>query len=1071
VATYATFTQGAKIILAANNYLGYMQSKHSMTILKANTLTIKTATIDNILHSRMYNSNYQELTVTSGAVITNSVLINVTNPKITNNILTADIQQRSFDFDINKKLLTSSLLGNHIISSATITTLRKHYLYKAPKDLTKKVELTNTIGTIYADSDLNSVVKIEVSSTQSTVNIASFTIDCTCDGIHDQPNNPIYPAMPALAVVATTNNKAELVASSLIIGEHALLVGSPAIKIGSITSGEFLINGSLTNKGIIRADSGDKAIQLVGNKKAGASKFKIINQGTIEGNLDCVTDSGNQAMVYIVDNDGLITTTGNDAKFQTLINQNGGEIISYGSITFLQDLTNNGSITQQNINRNFNLGNSSNNTYTVTNTGYIKVAKLIAYNKITNLANAHIELNNKKEAKIHKLDNSGYINCSDEGWIDFYDDATNTSTGKINIPGGIEFIKAPTTTTFTNKGLVTSGGDCYFQNTINEGTIILTNNANFKINLTNSGTIEQTNNDTDFTLGGGSTTHTVVNKTGGYINVGNLTTYNNIINETSGRIDIDKGRFYADITNSGTITIKSIYYMNNNVTFINKANALIKFVHSFSTPNLTIENQSSLLLPAYSEIGSYMGKGSSDLVLTLSDKNIQEPPLLKVTNDASFDPKSKIILAGKLAASTFRQPVTIVDARKITIQGTVTSLLYSQVYNNIPKPSTPTELAPGSIFINIAATTLKTVNQRDLITAIVEFINPLSSSTSLTNANKVIAKSLLNKDILQATNLHTQVDKNKSVALPKEVIAAIHKNIDTSGVEYSQVVNNHLHVSNSLVDNITTIMPANQKYFNLRNLNYNILGSLGYFYGSNNDSTVKHNWKQTLLHIGGESALDKTRFGLSFVYLGCDMSASTKPNSKSNSYLAVVHAITNIAPWSFNAGLIFGTTKYNDSSTKNKSIGQVSAIASSRYEVTVDKFKVNLGLNSALTHVSMSKHINSSYTIDSNSKLFFCLGASAGATTSYNIQNKINITTEINSGYSYTTGIQNENNITLPLNGNYKLSENEIPHHNLKINIKNSCYYKKVHYCLSFNCNYNTKSTLLGGIFAVSYKF
>ena len=387
------------------------------------------------------------------------------------------------------------------------------------------VVTVNKDVTISASDTLKAAVKLEATATEAK--IRGLTINGTADGSQQASN------YPALLITSTSTYNADLTISSSItisntgmlttsgtsglyitkigtvtadIYNQGTITGSPAIQIGEhdkLTG--FILAGSLTNTGIIKAkpDTG-YAMVLAGSKTTAIDSFKITNSGTIDGNLKFVADTSD--FNYSLTNSGTITAAKLEVKDASLTLTNTGLLKAANFAEVIITATTKTSLSASSVTIG-SLKNAALGEVTLTNS---KITKL--------LENQHGTVTFTSQAIIQEATNSGVI--------------------------------------FAKNGLEAQGK---FTNT-QSGSICIAGETTFKGDVSNQGTITQTDNSEKFTLGNNSSGSNYKLSNSGYIKAGEFVSYHSIENQPSGYMRLDNGlSLYKMVVNDGTMEFTNDY--------------------------------------------------------------------------------------------------------------------------------------------------------------------------------------------------------------------------------------------------------------------------------------------------------------------------------------------------------------------------------------------------------------------------------------------------------------------------------------------------------------------------------
>ena len=850
-----------------------------------------------------------------------------------------------------------------------------------------------------------------------------------------------------------------------------------------------MFNQAVTNTGIIVA-------QGINKNNIGLEITGTLYNLT-DGNISVTTA---KAVFAEVSNSGTIIAAGTDTKNIGLyvakdIYSSGTINIAKGIANFNQAVTNTGIIVAQGINKN-NIGLEVSGT-------------------LYNLIDGSISVTLGK-ALFAEVTNSGTIIAAgtDTKNIGLYVAKDIYSSGTINIAkGSAMFNQAVTNTGIivaqginkNNIGLEVSGT---LYNLI-DGSISVTLGKALFAEVTNSGTIIAAGTDTKNigldVLGTVYNTGTIT-ITSGKLKLGQLATnYADIKVKLAtilpaGATLTNHNYFSAKTFEVASTKVTPDAYFENLTDTTTTIKAVAEFTDIINESNIHIKNTGSLSLMGSSTIGSYTGDASSELVLTLPAKLATNTNLVHVIKDTTFAADARIILAvnaphGYLTKGN-SPTINIVKSRKITINGSPDNLLYSRIYD--PKVSKPPVLQASSMFVHITEVTQTTSGGNDILTAklelitSVELLEPIISDIVQKKYHSSLAKSLLNDDILQANSIRTveeivgQIAQRQLMKKTKQKIIPVStkksstnlQQIDTSGIEYSKAAYNHLHIINNIMQD-SSVISREQPTFNFINNNYNVWAAVSGYSAKDMHPQYKHNWKETLLHLGAESVVSQTKFNVSLAYLSGKMStaynkntASTarKDNTNLKSYLGIAHAITSKEQWLFNAALLLAKTKHNTKQYHNKYTAEFSVAIGASYKFVVNRFNIDLGVNSFVMHISQPMHMYTAADkkIKSNKKMFASLGAFVGLSTSYKIYDTAIITTEMRTTYSYIDGVRNEDYITII--NNTILKQDDIIKHKWHLSVKTNINYDNFFCKLSVNWNHNKNTKLYGGGIAVGYK-
>ena len=391
--------------------------------------------------------------------------------------------------------------------------------------------------------------------------------------------------------------------------------------------------------------------------ETGISHANITNAGYIKTGTFTTNNLTNQASGYMLvnnaidfqgslTNEGTLEATGTTSLVFSGSAHNTGIIITSAStdITINNNFTNDGTINQENLTKDFNIGDGSSNNYTLTNNSYIRTGSLTIYNKLDN--HATLVVGKPSSNEMHLKDSATVNNYG-------YMDVKKGLTSDIN-------------TNFNNSGTA---------------LVVFTNvGADFKGLVNNSATIKTVNTSL--------TTYTRKFTTSGVLNVGATVTIG------SGGLD-NSGIFNTIAVGSSSSGLLS-----------NLTKGIFKCTDPISANNLQIDNQAIIVLPSFNSIGDYHGKSASELILNLpTGATVPTNTLVTVTNNATFDAGAKIILAASSSIQYLNNPIiiNIVKAGNVTVDGVHEELLRGRVYDSTGKKliKAASTIVSNSILIDI----------------------------------------------------------------------------------------------------------------------------------------------------------------------------------------------------------------------------------------------------------------------------------------------------------------------------------------------------------------------------------
>jgi hypothetical protein len=502
----------------------------------------------------------------------------------------------------------------------------------------------------------------------------------------------------------------------------------------------------------------------------------------------------------------------------------------------------------------------------------------------------------------------------------------------------------------------------------------------------------------------------------------------------------------ATLTNYNIFKASSLIIDGTETSYFRNltSKAQATFSDIFNEVSVTIDNQGSLELPAFSTVGSYTGNNTSELILTLPANNLNKP-LINVVNEASFTQGAKIILAANPKAcflSTKEQLITIVQAATLTYNNNADELLFSRVYGNnqAVKFSQPS-LVANSVFIKV--TDAKIANNKLSAKLSIDIAN-----VGLTAGKDTLAKSLLKNYLISSGKWDRKI-----------------KTVLQANTEHQKSVDSQLNIAGDIIGGFDT-QPATKKFntgFNFaatKYNNYNLSTRIAFYAGKN--SQDNYNWKDMLLCTSGELITTKINVGASLAYINSKLDINKKTTTK-NSYLAIAKATNYFNDLRIDYGMIYGIVTSNQ--YQNQHATEFSAVAISSYNFAVNKVNLTLAINSMFINISNPSYTDKTTTqlVEKNSKNFLAIGTLLTAYTNYQLQGRYQLTAAVESGYNYTKMLSNLDEIAA-------LTKHDNNKHRIHIKTKVHIDYRNWFSAASIAFNHNGNNNGYGLNLVLGYR-